>query len=164
MIPISGSAYAYAYVTMGEFIAWIIGWALILEYALASATVSIAWSEYLNSLLGGAIPFEWCHSPMEVSAAGRKWYRQSSRCIYYFFVDTCTHKRHTGIGNLECCDCVYKSFHCIYFIAIGWGFINDANYTPFVIPEGLLGHEAWNRHGWGGVVAEQYCVLCIYWI
>src|SRR5512135_747821 len=42
MIPIAGSAYAYAYVTMGEFMAWIIGWALVLEYALASATVSIA--------------------------------------------------------------------------------------------------------------------------
>ena len=51
MIPIAGSAYAYAYVTMGEFMAWVIGWALVLEYALASATVSIAWSEYLNSLL-----------------------------------------------------------------------------------------------------------------
>ena len=64
-IPISGSAYAYAYVTMGELVAWIIGWALIMEYALGAATVSIAWSEYLNKLMGGAIPFEWCHSPFE---------------------------------------------------------------------------------------------------
>jgi APA family basic amino acid/polyamine antiporter len=70
MIPIAGSAYAYAYVTMGEFIAWIIGWALVLEYALASATVSIAWSEYLNNLLGGAIPYQWCHSPFETSLDG----------------------------------------------------------------------------------------------
>lgn len=62
MIPIAGSAYAYSYVTMGELIAWIIGWALIMEYALGAATVSIAWSEYLNKLLGGAIPYEWCHS------------------------------------------------------------------------------------------------------
>jgi APA family basic amino acid/polyamine antiporter len=45
MIPVAGSAYTYAYATMGEFIAWIIGWALVLEYALAAATVSIAWSE-----------------------------------------------------------------------------------------------------------------------
>jgi APA family basic amino acid/polyamine antiporter len=65
MIPISGSAYAYSYVTMGEVVAWIIGWALIMEYALGAATVSIAWSEYLNNLLGGAIPYEWCHSPFE---------------------------------------------------------------------------------------------------
>src|SRR5215213_4521597 len=72
MIPIAGSAYAYSYVTMGELIAWIIGWALIMEYALGAATVSIAWSEYLNKLLGGAIPYEWSHSPFEsfTDAAG----------------------------------------------------------------------------------------------
>jgi basic amino acid/polyamine antiporter, APA family len=49
MIPISGSAYTYSYATMGEFTAWIIGWDLVLEYALGAATVSIAWSEYLNN-------------------------------------------------------------------------------------------------------------------
>jgi APA family basic amino acid/polyamine antiporter len=65
MIPIAGSAYTYAYTTMGELIAWIIGWALILEYALGAATVSIAWSEYLNKLLGGSVPYKYCHSPME---------------------------------------------------------------------------------------------------
>src|SRR5882757_2092452 len=70
MIPVAGSAYTYAYVTMGEFVAWIIGWALVLEYALGAATVSIAWSEYLNNLLGGAIPYQWCHSPMEQSVDG----------------------------------------------------------------------------------------------
>ena len=69
MIPIAGSAYTYAYTTMGEFVAWIIGWDLVLEYALGAATVSIAWSEYLNKLLGLfglTIPFEWCHSPFQV--------------------------------------------------------------------------------------------------
>src|SRR4030081_2182046 len=65
IIPIAGSAYTYAYATMGELIAWIIGWALILEYALGAATVSIAWSEFLNKLLGGSIPYEWSHSPFE---------------------------------------------------------------------------------------------------
>ena len=69
MIPIAGSAYTYAYATMGELVAWIIGWALILEYALGAATVSIAWSEFLNKLLTqynlGSIPYEWCHSPFE---------------------------------------------------------------------------------------------------
>src|SRR6476619_6288778 len=65
IIPIAGSAYTYAYATMGEIVAWIIGWALILEYALGAATVSISWSEYLNILVGKRIPYEWCHSPME---------------------------------------------------------------------------------------------------
>jgi APA family basic amino acid/polyamine antiporter len=65
MIPIAGSAYTYAYATLGELVAWIIGWALIMEYALGAATVSIAWSEYLNQLFGGSIPYKWCHSPFE---------------------------------------------------------------------------------------------------
>ena len=70
MIPIAGSAYTYAYTTMGEFVAWVIGWALVLEYALGAATVAISWSEYFNRLVGGRIPFEWCHSPMEANDAG----------------------------------------------------------------------------------------------
>jgi APA family basic amino acid/polyamine antiporter len=68
MIPVAGSAYTYSYATMGELIAWIIGWDLILEYALGAATVAIAWSEYLNKLLnyiGVNIPYEWCHSPLQ---------------------------------------------------------------------------------------------------
>ena len=69
MIPISGSAYTYSYATMGEFTAWVIGWDLVLEYALGAATVSIAWSEYLNKLCGYfnfQIPYALCHSPMQV--------------------------------------------------------------------------------------------------
>src|SRR5258706_15729267 len=65
MMPIAGSGFTYAYTNMGEFTAWIIGWALVLEYALGAATVSIAWSEYMNKLLGMRIPFEWCHGPFE---------------------------------------------------------------------------------------------------
>src|SRR3954462_1946530 len=51
MIPIAGSAYTYSYATMGELVAWVIGWDLVLEYALGAATVSIAWSEYFNRVL-----------------------------------------------------------------------------------------------------------------
>ena len=69
MIPVAGSAYTYSYATMGEFVAWIIGWDLVLEYAVGAATVAIAWSEYLNRVLewfGLRIPYEWSHSPFEV--------------------------------------------------------------------------------------------------
>ncbi|WP_421828713.1 amino acid permease [Larkinella sp.] len=71
MIPIAGSAYTYSYTTMGEFIAWIIGWDLVLEYALGAATVSIGWSQYLNALFYDFfkfhIPYQWCHSPFQIS-------------------------------------------------------------------------------------------------
>src|SRR5580704_7332717 len=69
MIPIAGSAYTYSYATMGELVAWIIGWDLVLEYAIGAATVGIAWSEYFNKLLGlfgVAVPYSLCHSPFQV--------------------------------------------------------------------------------------------------
>src|SRR5512135_971824 len=52
MVPVAGSAYTYAYATLGELMAWIIGWDLVLEYAIGAATVAIAWSQYFNRLLG----------------------------------------------------------------------------------------------------------------
>src|ERR687888_233495 len=71
MIPVAGSAYTYSYATMGEFVAWIIGWDLILEYAVGAATVAIAWSEYANRVLewfGLRVPYQWSHSPLEAMA------------------------------------------------------------------------------------------------
>src|SRR3954467_12308838 len=76
-IPISGSAYTYTYATLGELLAWIIGWDLILEYAVGAATVGISWSEYLNNLLVNVlhtrpIPFALSHSPFQTSALGEQ--------------------------------------------------------------------------------------------
>jgi basic amino acid/polyamine antiporter, APA family len=75
-VPIAGSAYTYAYATMGEFIAWIIGWDLILEYALGATTVAIGWSGYLVSFLkdfGIVIPPVFAGSPFAFDAAGHTW-------------------------------------------------------------------------------------------
>jgi APA family basic amino acid/polyamine antiporter len=152
MIPIAGSAYAYAYVTMGEFMAWIIGWALVLEYALASATVSIAWSEYLNNLLGGAIPYEWCHSPFESSAAGVTGLVNLPALVILVILTLILIKGTKESASLNAVIVFVKVSIVLIFIVLGWGFINEANYTPFTIPEGTVGHDSWNRFGWGGVL------------
>jgi APA family basic amino acid/polyamine antiporter len=152
MIPIAGSAYAYAYVTMGEFMAWIIGWALVLEYALASATVSIAWSEYLNNLLGGAIPYQWCHSPFETSLDGVNGIINLPALLILFLLTLILIKGTKESATLNAVIVFIKVSIVLIFIAIGWGFINEANYNPFTIPETLPGHERWNTHGWGGVL------------
>src|SRR5215213_2339092 len=68
MIPVAGSAYTYSYATMGEFMAWIIGWDLVLEYALGAATVGVSWSRYLLELLakyGIHLPPDLICSPWE---------------------------------------------------------------------------------------------------
>src|SRR5271156_3891286 len=75
-VPIAGSAYTYAYATMGELVAWIIGWDLILEYALGAVTVAIGWSGYVVSFLknvGIAVPGEFAASPFSYDAADRVW-------------------------------------------------------------------------------------------
>ena len=72
MIPIAGSAYTYSYATLGEFIAWIIGWDLVLEYLFGAATVSVGWSGYFVSFMnsiGVSLPMEWTQAPFAYSAA-----------------------------------------------------------------------------------------------
>src|SRR3989441_4775201 len=72
MVPVAGSAYTYAYATLGELFAWIIGWDLVLEYAVASSTVAHGWSQYLLRLLsifGVTLPERWTHSPIDVTEA-----------------------------------------------------------------------------------------------
>lgn len=152
MIPIAGSAYTYAYATMGEFVAWTIGWALVLEYALGAATVSIAWSEYLNNLLGGAIPYQWCHSPLETSPDGVSGIFNAPALIILLLLSLLLIKGTEESATVNSIIVFVKVAIVLVFIAIGWGFVNPANHVPYLIPAGTPGHEGIFRHGWGGVL------------
>lgn len=153
MIPIAGSAYTYAYATMGEFVAWIIGWALIMEYALGAATVSVAWSEYLNKLLGGAIPFEWCHGPMEGGI-------MNAPALLILLILTLVLVKGTQESALLNAIIVFiKVAIVLIFIAVGFQFIDPANHVPYMIPEGTPGHEGTFKHGWGGVLGGAAIVF-----
>ncbi|HEX3504941.1 MAG TPA: amino acid permease [Xanthobacteraceae bacterium] len=75
-VPVAGSAYTYAYATLGEIVAWIIGWDLILEYALGATTVSIGWSGYVVSFLkdlGIIVPADFANAPLAYDAAQHSW-------------------------------------------------------------------------------------------
>jgi APA family basic amino acid/polyamine antiporter len=160
MIPVAGSAYTYAYVTMGEFMAWIIGWALVLEYALASATVAISWSEYLNRLLGAnAIPYEWSHSPFETSIDGVSGIMNLPALFILVILTLVLIKGTQESASLNAVIVFIKVAIVLLFIAIGWQFINPDNHTPFLIPEGTPGHEAFRLHGWGGVLGGASIVF-----
>lgn len=162
MIPIAGSAYAYSYVTMGELIAWIIGWALIMEYALGAATVSIAWSEYLNKLLGGAIPYEWSHSPLESITTGGVTTHgiMNIPALVILLLLTLLLIKGTQESALVNAIIVFiKVAIVLIFIAVGWQFIEPANHTPYLIPEGTPGHEGVFKHGWGGVLGGAAIVF-----
>ena len=133
MIPIAGSAYTYAYTTMGELVAWIIGWALIMEYALGAATVSIAWSEYLNKLLGGAIPYEWSHSPFE-SLNGVSGIINLPALVILFVLTMVLIRGTQESAKLNGIIVFIKVAIVLLFIVLGWQFIKPENHTPFMIP------------------------------
>jgi basic amino acid/polyamine antiporter, APA family len=163
-VPISGSAYAYAYVTMGELVAWIIGWALIMEYALGAATVSIAWSEYLNKLLGGVIPHALCHSPFEGGFVNLP-------ALFILVVLTLILIRGTQeSAKLNAILVGLKVAVVLVFIAVGFQFIDAANYAPYFIPDNapavldatgktIIDYSGWNKHGYGGVLGGAAIVF-----
>jgi APA family basic amino acid/polyamine antiporter len=153
MIPIAGSAYTYAYATMGELVAWVIGWSLILEYALGAATVAIAWSEYLNKLLGGVIPPEWCHSPFEGG------YMNLPALFILLLITLLLIKGTSESAKVNAIIVFVKVAIVLAFIVIGWQFIEPANHTPYLIPEGVIGHEGPFQHGWGGVLGGAAIVF-----
>jgi len=159
MIPIAGSAYTYSYATLGELAAWIIGWALIMEYALGAATVSIAWSEYLNKLLGGAIPYEWCHSPMESSPEGVSGIMNAPALIILLLLTLVLIKGTQESALLNAIIVFIKVSIVLIFIAVGWGYINPANHVPYMIPEGTVGHEGFFKHGYGGILGGAAIVF-----
>ncbi|MBV9501500.1 MAG: amino acid permease [Acidobacteriaceae bacterium] len=152
MIPIAGSAYTYAYTTMGELVAWIIGWALVLEYALGAATVAISWSEYLNHLVGGTIPFQWCHSPMEVSTSAVHGIINVPALFIVFILTLILIKGTQESATVNAIIVSIKVAIVIAFVALGWHFVNHANMVPFTIPADAPGHEATFHHGWAGVL------------
>ncbi len=167
MIPIAGSAYTYSYTTMGELVAWIIGWSLILEYALGAATVSIAWSEFLNKLVGGGIPYEWCHSPFESlknDATGVITHGiLNVPSLFILLIISLLLIKGTQESAIVNGIIVFiKVAIVITFIIIGWQFIKPENHTPYLIPanqpDALLpngqaySYSGFFNHGWGGVL------------
>jgi basic amino acid/polyamine antiporter, APA family len=176
MIPIAGSAYTYAYTTMGEFVAWVIGWALIMEYALGAATVSIAWSEYLNKLLevyGTSIPYSLSHSPLEsalVDGVTQSGIINLPALFIVVVLSLLLIKGTQESATFNAIAVVLKVSIVIVFIAVGWQFINPANHTPYLIPDNaepvknaagdiVREYTAWNKHGWGGVLGGAAIVF-----
>ena len=155
MIPVAGSAYTYSYATMGELVAWIIGWDLVLEYALGAATVSIAWSEYLNKLLGyfnAHIPYQWSHSPFEASTAGVHGIMNVPALFILFLLSVLLIRGARESALVNSIIVITKVSIVILFIVFGWSFINPANHIPF-IPEPTTFVDAQGvPHNFGGIM------------
>jgi APA family basic amino acid/polyamine antiporter len=155
MIPIAGSAYTYSYATMGELIAWIIGWDLCLEYAVGAATVAIAWSEYFNRVLeyvGMRVPYEWCHSPMQVSEAGVQGIMNVPAVVILLVLSALLIRGMQESAFVNSIIVVTKVAIVLMVIVIGWGFINPANHTPYIPAATTFTTAQGVTHAYGGIM------------
>ncbi len=155
MIPIAGSAYTYSYATMGEFMAWIIGWDLVLEYALGAATVGIAWSEYLNKLLeyvGMHIPYEWCHSPFETSTLGANGIMNIPALFIILLLSLLLIRGTKESAWVNGIIVITKVAIVVLFIVFGWSFMNPENHANY-IPEATVYVDSQGvDHNYGGIM------------
>jgi APA family basic amino acid/polyamine antiporter len=149
MIPIAGSAYAYAYATLGEIIAWMIGWDLILEYAVASMTVSIGWSGYFQRILAGlgwSLPAWMCAAPGTMPGA-------VINLPAVLIVLAITTLLVVGIREsvrFNAAIVTIKLAAVLFFIVAGFRFVKPANWSPFT------------PYGWSGVMAAAAVVFFAY--
>jgi basic amino acid/polyamine antiporter, APA family len=159
MIPVAGSAYTYSYATMGEFVAWIIGWDLVLEYAVGAATVGISWSRYFVKFLEG---FN-IHMPVGLTVG--PWDGGMINLPAVFIVVLMSLLLMKGTKESAKVNAVIvgvKMLVVLIFIVLGWKYINTANYTPYLIPENTPGHEGFFNHGWGGIIRAAAVVFFAY--
>ena len=160
MIPIAGSAYTYSYTTMGEFIAWIIGWDLVLEYAVGAATVAIAWSQYFNKILefispGLHVPYQWCHSPLEVGMGANAGVHgiMNLPAIGILLILSLLLVRGTQESAVvNSIIVVAKVAIVLMVIFIGWGFMTPANHTPYIPAATTYTTDQGVTHAYGGLM------------
>ena len=167
MIPVSGSAYSYSYATLGEGIAWFIGWNLILEYLFAVATVSTGWSGYVLSLLEQFnihLPAALTHAPFDQGTSGSlsivttgALINLPAMAIVAAIATICYIgiKQSAGFNSVIV---VIKVTVVVLFIVLGVSYINVDNWHPFIPPNtGEFGH-----FGWSGVMAASGVIFFAY--
>jgi len=156
MIPVAGSAYTYSYATMGELVAWIIGWDLVLEYAVGAATVAIAWSEYFNRVLdwfGWRIPYQWCHSPLEsLGNTGVHGILNIPALVILALLSLLLIRGTKESAVVNSIIVILKVTIVIIVISVGWGFMNPANHTPFIPPAAIYVTPQGISHHFGGIL------------
>jgi APA family basic amino acid/polyamine antiporter len=166
MVPVAGSAYTYTYTTMGEFLAWIIGWDLALEYSVGAATVASSWSAYLIQFLshfGVSFPMQLAASPFSVVGKlpdGTAMHGiVDLPAMLVVLVMSCVLIR--GIRESAVFNAimvVVKLAIILAFVALGWNYMNPQNHVPFIPPNA----GAFGEFGWSGVVRAAAVVFFAY--
>jgi basic amino acid/polyamine antiporter, APA family len=146
MIPIAGSAYTYAYATLGELVAWMIGWDLILEYAVGSMTVAIGWSGYMQRLMAG-FGFEL---PLAIAAAPPVGIINLPAVIIVLLIMVLLVIGVRESARFNAIMVAIKVAAVLFFIAAGVAYVEPANWQPYA------------PYGWPGIMAAAAVVFFAY--
>jgi len=146
MIPIAGSAYTYAYATLGELVAWMIGWDLILEYAVGSMTVAIGWSGYMQRLLAGF----GVTLPVALAAAPPVGIINLPAVIIVLLIMVLLVVGIRESARFNAVMVAIKLVAVLFFLAAGVSYVEPANWTPFA------------PYGWPGIMAAAAVVFFAY--
>src|SRR5262245_13142451 len=146
MVPVAGSAYTYAYATLGELFAWIIGWDLVLEYAVASSTVAHGWSHYFFALLklfGVELPMRWTANPIDFDPATHAWVQTGAYCnlpagLVVLLVTVVLVVGIRESASFNAAMVLLKLVVVLFVIAVGSRYVDAANWRPF-LPYGVPG-------------------------
>ncbi|GAB3201182.1 APA family basic amino acid/polyamine antiporter [Pontibacter aydingkolensis] len=167
MIPVAGSAYTYGYATLGEFIAWIIGWDLVLEYLFGAATVAVGWSGNFVSLLkslGITIPTAIASAPLAYNGASFEATGTIINLPAIILILVMTALLVVGIqesAKFNNIIVVVKVAIVLLVIGFGFQYVNSANWEPFIPAKEILSDGS-SRYGWQGVVAGAAIVFFSY--
>jgi basic amino acid/polyamine antiporter, APA family len=165
ILPVEGSAYAYAYGTIGEIFAWIIGWGLILEYAMGSMTVAVSWSGYFNKLLklfGLKLPEYLTTDP--ASYTGEGFSMNLPAFLIVILVISILIKGTSSAAKANNFIVILKVSAVLFVIIAGMFFINTDNWSPFIpeaktIVEKTTNHQA---YGIGGIISGAAAIFFAY--
>jgi APA family basic amino acid/polyamine antiporter len=158
MIPVAGSAYTYSYATMGELMAWVVGWALVLGYAIGAATVSVSWSGYAVSIFESLdihLPQQLIHSPWDPTPG----LVNLPAMLVIMLISIILIVGIQESVRFNAVIVAVKLAVVIIFIGLGYFFINRENYVPF-IPENTTGD--FGRYGTTGILAAAGQIFFAY--
>ncbi|MDP1698826.1 MAG: amino acid permease [Xanthomonadaceae bacterium] len=167
MLPVSGSAYSYAYTTLGELVAWFIGWTLVLEYLLAASTVAVGWSGYMNSFLGTlgmAIPDVLSSAPLDMVQGSIQMTGSLINLPAVLIVAAITGLVYVGISQSAWVNAIIVTIKVVVillFLAFGLQYVNPENWVPF-IPDRVIDADGTSHYGIQGVIRASAVVFFAY--
>ena len=163
MLPVSGSAYSYSYATLGEFVAWFIGWNLVLEYMFAASTVAVGWSGYLNSLLttlGLGLPASLAAAPLNVVDGSLVYTGGLINLPAVAIIAAISGLCYVGITQSAFVNSIIVAIKVsviVLFVAFAAQYVNPDNWTPFI-----PANEGPGKYGIEGIVRGASVVFFAY--